>query len=365
MNMNPTTTTRVAPAPPAGWDLDEAPFHAGEVAVQTRAGVREKAEIGGRRGIRRYLPEQHRLFFEHLPFIVLGGIDTQGQPWATWRIGEPGFVSSPDAATLRIAGHALAGDPLAGDPLAGSWRAGAMLGGLGIELPTRRRNRINGRVSAAEGNVLTVEVRQSFGNCAKYIQSRTPTRLEAFDSTVPATASSPASAAPEPMRKGEDEHAPEHRANTLSAADRALIERSDTYFIATRGSLQDDGPSQGVDVSHRGGLPGFVRVSDARTFVAPDYRGNQFFNTLGNLAVDPRAGLLFVDFEHGDLLYVAARAEIVWDDPAALASFSGAERLVRFEVEEIRRSPGVLPFSWSEVEYAPQWKTMATAGLAS
>lgn len=338
--MNPATTTRVAPAPPPGWDLDEAPFHAGEVAVQTRAGVREKAEIGGRRGIRRYLPEQHRLFFEQLPFIVLGGIDAQGQPWATLRIGEPGFVSSPDATTLRIAGHALAGDPLAG-----AWREGAMLGGLGIELPTRRRNRVNGTVKTAdaEGNVLTVDVRQSFGNCAKYIQSRTPTRIEPFDPGEATVSATPAH---------------EHSTKTLSAADRALIERSDTYFIATRGSLEDDRPSQGVDVSHRGGLPGFVRVENERTFVAPDYRGNQFFNTLGNLAVDPRAGLLFVDFEHGDLLYVAAHAEIVWED-AALHSFPGAERLVRFETDEVRRYSGALPFSWSEVEYAPQWKTMA------
>lgn len=346
--MNPTTTTRVAPTPPPGWDLDEGPFHAGEVAVQTRAGVRDKAEIGGRRGIRRYLPEQHRLFFEQLPFIVLGGVDVQGQPWATLRIGEPGFVSSPDATTLRIAGQMLAGDPLAG-----AWHEGAMLGGLGIELPTRRRNRVNGTVTAvdsdAESNVLTVEVRQSFGNCAKYIQSRTPTRIEAFDTGAPTVSATLAH---------------EHSTNTLSAADRALIERSDTYFIATRGSLEGDAPSEGVDVSHRGGLPGFVRVEDERTFVAPDYRGNQFFNTLGNLAADPRAGLLFVDFEQGDLLYVAAHAQIVWEG-TALGSFPGAERLVRFEVDEVRRSAGALPFSWSEVEYAPQWKTMAAAGASS
>lgn len=352
--MNSTATTRTAPTPPAGWDLDEAPFHAGEVAVQTRAGVREKAEIGGRRGIRRYLPEQHRLFFEQLPFIVLGGIDGQGQPWATLRIGEPGFVSTPDATTLRIAGHTLAGDPLAD-----AWRAGALLGGLGIELPTRRRNRVNGTVTAAEGHVLTVEVRQSFGNCAKYIQSRTPTRIgtieaiEAIDSPM----STPTGAVSAPL-------APALTTKTLSAADRALIERSDTYFIATRGSLQDDAPSQGVDVSHRGGLPGFVRVQGEHTFVAPDYRGNQFFNTLGNLAVDARAGLLFVDFDRGDLLHVAAHAQILWQDPE-LESFPGAERLVRFEVDEVRRRPGALPFRWSEVEYAPQWKTAAGASSAS
>ena len=331
MNIDTPLTRPVAPPP--GWDLDEAPFHAGEIAVQTRAGVREKAEIGGRRGIRRYLPEQHRQFFAQLPFMVLGGIDASGQPWATLRVGDPGFVSSPDPSVLRIAG-----DMLRGDPLAGGWRGGAWLGGLGIELPTRRRNRINGLVTAERDGVLTVQVKQSFGNCAKYIQSRTPTRMEA-DAANPAPAP-----------------APERRAATLDTHDRALIERSDTYFIATRSPLGGPAAAEGVDVSHRGGLPGFVRIEDERTFVAPDYRGNQFFNTLGNLAVDSRAGLLFIDFEHGDLLYVAARAEIVWD-ALALEGFADAQRLVRFTVDEVQRCPAALPFRWSEVDYAPQWRT--------
>ncbi len=332
--MSTVASVRVPTAPPAGWDLEEAPFHAGEMAVQARAGVREKAEIGARRGIRRYMPEQHRQFFEQLPFIVLGGVDAHGQPWATLRIGEPGFVSSPDPKTLRIAGQTLAGDPLGG-----AWHVGSALGGLGIEQPTRRRNRVNGVVKAADDEALTIEVRQSFGNCAKYIQSRTPTRIEAPSSLTAALQT--------------------RRATTLDVSDRALIERSDTHFIATRGTLADDGPSQGIDVSHRGGLPGFVRVEDERTFLAPDYRGNLFFNTLGNLAVDSRAGLVFIDFEHGDLLYVAAHAEIVWD-ASALEAFAGAQRLVRFTVDEVRRCPAALPFRWSEVEYAPQWGRAGT-----
>lgn len=323
-------------AAPSGWDLEAAPFHDGEIAVQTRAGVREKAEIGGRRGIRRYMPEQHRQFFAQLPFMVLGGIDESGQPWATLRIGEPGFMSTPDATTLRIAGETLRGDPLAG-----AWHIGAAFGGLGIEPSTRRRNRVNGLVTDDAGGALTVHVRQSFGNCAKYIQSRTPSRID-DDGSAKAAARAP------------------ERATQLDARDRASIGRSDTYFIATRSTLHDDGPSQGVDVSHRGGLPGFVRVEDAHTLLTPDYRGNLFFNTLGNLAQDDRAGLLFIDFERGDLLFVAARARIVWDGPE-LETFPDAQRLVRFEVEQVRRSPAALPFRWSEVQYAPQWQVAANA----
>jgi hypothetical protein len=113
-------------------------------------------------------------------------------------------------------------------------------------------------------------------------------------------------------------------------------------------------------------MPGFVRVDDAHTLTTPDFSGNRFFNTLGNLQLDPRAGLLFVDFDSGDLLYVAADAEIVWDGPL-VASFDGAQRVVRFRVREVRRTRRVLPLRWSPVERAPQFAaaTRAPAATAS
>ncbi|HEY2605587.1 MAG TPA: pyridoxamine 5'-phosphate oxidase family protein, partial [Paraburkholderia sp.] len=156
-----------------GWGAEASPFHAGELAVQQRAGVSSQAEAMGRRGIRRYMPEQHRRFFAEQPIMVFGGVDAQGQPWATLRAAAPGFVSAPDARTLRIEGGVLPGDPLAG-----RWQTGAMIGGLGLQPQTRRRNRINGVVKSAQGDTLLVDVTQSFGNCPKYIQSRTPTFVE-------------------------------------------------------------------------------------------------------------------------------------------------------------------------------------------
>ncbi|RXV69151.1 pyridoxamine 5'-phosphate oxidase [Burkholderia stabilis] len=314
-----------------GWELDAAPFHAGELAVQQRAGVTEAAGSAGRRGIRRFMPDQHRTFFAQLPFFVLGGVDAHGQPWATLRAGAPGFVTSPDARTLRIAAPALPGDPLAG-----AWRPGAPLGGLGIEFDTRRRNRVNGVVRAVDDDALTIAVEQSFGNCAKYIQGRTPTFV---------------------ARDGDAHGAPDV-SDQLNDADRALLAQADTFFVASANTSADAGAARGADVSHRGGMPGFVRVDDARTLTTPDFSGNRFFNTLGNLQHDPRAGLLFVDFDSGDLVYVAARAEIVWDGPL-VASFDGAQRVVRFHVREVRRMRAVLPFRWSAVERAPQFAAMA------
>ncbi|HHY6931014.1 TPA: pyridoxamine 5'-phosphate oxidase family protein [Burkholderia ambifaria] len=314
-----------------GWELDVAPFHAGELAVQQRAGVTEAAGAAGRRGIRRFMPDQHRAFFAQLPFFVLGGVDAHGQPWATLRVGMPGFVTAPDARTLHIDG-----DALPGDPLAGAWQPGAPLGGLGIEFDTRRRNRVNGVLCAVDGGALTIAVEQSFGNCAKYIQGRKATFV---------------------AREGDASGAADV-SDRLSDADRALLAQADTFFVASANTSADAGAARGADVSHRGGMPGFVRVDDACTLTTPDFSGNRFFNTLGNLQHDPRAGLLFIDFDSGDVLYVAARAEIVWDGPL-VASFDGAQRVVRFHVREVRRTRGVLPFRWSGPERAPQFAAMA------
>jgi ferredoxin-NADP reductase len=94
-----------------------------------------------------------------------------------------------------------------------------------------------------------------------------------------------------------------------------------------------------------------VGVLDDRSLVTPDFVGNFFFNTLGNLAVEPRAGLAFPDFATGDLLLAACHAEVQWEGPEVEA-FAGAERLVRFHLTRIVRLEGVLPFRGGGPSYA-------------
>jgi uncharacterized protein len=341
------STFAIAPEPvppPSGWPAAESPFHVGELAAQERAGVRERMDLVARRGIRDYMPEQHRRFFAEQPFMVLGGLDASGQPWATLRFGQPGFVSTSDERTLRISGRAPVGDPLAG-----AWQVGALIGGLVIQPATRRRNRVNGVIAALDEDSITVAVTQSFGNCAKYIQSRTPTFDGALD-------------APEVIN--EPVVSP-----VLSDGGRALIGRADTLFIASANTANEAGLARGVDVSHRGGKPGLVRVDDDRTLTLPDFSGNLFFNTIGNLIYDPRAGLLIADFDNGDLLFVAGDAEVIWEG-AELQSFEGAERLLRFHVREVKYSRHAMPLRWSAVQYAPQlaktgsWDARASAAPA-
>jgi predicted pyridoxine 5'-phosphate oxidase superfamily flavin-nucleotide-binding protein len=252
------------------------PFHPGELEAQQRAG-------GGAAGgaIRDWMPDQHRRFFETLPFVVVATRD-DGWPVATLWTGAPGFVTTPDPRTLQIA---VALDP--GDPASRGFVAGAPFGLLGIELPTRRRNRANGTIAGVDGDVVTIAVRQSFGNCPQYIHPRTL-----------------ASAASEPGRS--------ERLAGIDGAAAAAIAAADTFFVATAARTAER--TGGVDISHRGGPPGFVQIA-GDTLTIPDYPGNRYFNTLGNLMTEPRAALVFVDFARGDLLHVQGAVEIVWSGP--------------------------------------------------
>ncbi len=305
--------------------LPPSPWHEGERAMQARAGAAGKLAELGPRVLRDFMPEQHRSFFAQLPFIVVGSLDEARQPWASVLAGRPGFAHSPDPRHLCI--DALPG---AGDPLAGTLATGAPLGLLGIEPHTRRRNRMNGVVAQRGADGFMVQVRQSFGNCPRYIQAREPVFVD--EGRAPPAA---------------------RRLGGLDAGARRLIAQADTFFIASAHPSTGDGAApHGVDVSHRGGRPGFVRVSADGTLTAPDFNGNAFFNTLGNIALNPRAGLLFVDFETGDLLHLAVAAEVVWEGPE-LAAFAGAERLLRMRVTSALHRPAALPLRWGGAQPSP------------
>jgi predicted pyridoxine 5'-phosphate oxidase superfamily flavin-nucleotide-binding protein len=298
----------------------DAPFHEGEMALQAHAGSRDKLEEVGTRIMREAMPEQHRSFFALLPVLLYGLVDEDGQPWASVLAAPPGFIRSPDDRHLDIA--AL---PLPGDPAAASLKAGASIGLLGIQPHTRRRNRANGIVDRVGGDGFSVRIAQSFGNCPKYIWPREPSFAAREGAAVP----------------------PEH-ADRLDAEAMRFIAQADTFFIASaHPQARSPGAARahGVDVSHRGGPRGFVHVVDDHTLVVPDYLGNFFFNTLGNLLLAPRAGLLFIDYDNGDLLYLAATVRIVLDEKQ-VAAYPGAQRLLVMQVVQMHRLPVALSLRW-------------------
>jgi uncharacterized protein len=308
-----------------GWTRIESPFHAGELAIQSRMGAQAQMDRQGRGMIQEYLSDQHQKFFAQLSYVIVGTVDATGNPWASILVGNPGFLAAPDDRTLQIAAQ-----PLLGDPLTTTIAEGIDIGLLGIQLHTRRRNRLNGRVTATHPNGFTVQVAQSFGNCPKYIQARRFERVEADP------------IAPQPVQA----------IAALGAAEQSMITAADTFFIATAYQSEAAGVASGIDVSHRGGNPGFIRIDDAQTLTIPDFSGNCMFNTFGNLEVNPRAGLLCVDFDHGNLLYLTGTAQVIWDG-AEISAYAGAERLLRFQLNQGYRVEGSLPWRWSSPDRSP------------
>ena len=267
-------------------------YHAGELAVQRRAGVTDRAF-----GAESAMPPVAREFLAEQPWIALGAEDEHGRVWASVLYGTPGFITTPAADVVRVAAAPLAGDPLAG-------ALDGPVGGLALEPGTRRRMRLNGEAATDAGGT-TIRLEQVYSNCPKYIATRV------VEAVV---------ARPSPARAAGSE---------LDARAIALLAAADTAFVATRGP-------DGVDVSHRGGRPGFLERVDERTIVWPDYQGNRMFNTLGNIEADGLCGLTVVDPEDGTTLSVSGRAEILWD----------RERAVRLTVDAVVRLERAAPLRW-------------------
>lgn len=298
-------------------------WHEGERFIQNKLGVADRMAAVGPGMIRDHMPDQHRAFYAQLPFIVVGSVDATDAAWATLVEGRPGFITSPDPVTLHIA---AAVPP--GDPAAQGLRPGGAVGLLGIEMHTRRRNRMNGFVATAPHGFV-VRVDQSFGNCPRYIQLRDVDF--ARDPAVP-------------------HHGAVETLSALDAAARRQIADADNFFVASYTDRED---RRQVDVSHRGGKAGFVRVDEDGTLTIPDFNGNLYFNTLGNIVLNGRAGLLFVDYQTGDVLQMTGTAEVIFDSPE-IAAFQGAERLWTFRAQAIVRRRGALalrgtmpPAAWS------------------
>lgn len=295
--------------------LRTGPFHEGELEVQRRAGVREEADRVGRIVSTTLTPAAARLMADHR-LAVAASLDEGSRVWASLLTGPPGFLRPVDERLMLIEAR-----PRVGEHLARNLEARPELGLLAIDLARRRRLRFNGRAFHDPERGIFLMVDQVYGNCPKYIH---PRHVE------------PAGAGQEgwPAEGGGHRESHTVRSSTLSARQRALIVSADTFFIATFH------PEGGPDASHRGGAPGFARLLDERTLAFGDYPGNNMFNTLGNIAVQPCAGLLFLDFETGATLQLRGSARLDWN-PARVAEFSGAEGVVViFEIEEALETHG-------------------------
>lgn len=257
-------------------------FHSGELEAQHHAGVQtQAARLAGMVGPAELRPGI-AAFLAGTTFAAITARDRTGRLWTSPLPGPPGFLHASGPSTLRINTLVPSADPLHSPP------TGQPAGVIAIDFTTRRRVRINGVITASDNAGLTLDVEQAYGNCPQYIQQRRITIGE--ESHHPA-------------------RTPQYRGELLRRTDIRLIESADTFFLGTTH------PDSGNDASHRGGPAGFVRVTPEGLWW-PDYPGNNMFNSFGNLAVDPTAALLFVDFRTGNTLQLSGTAAVDWDTPA-------------------------------------------------
>ena len=285
-------------------------YHKGELAVQAKAGVTHMAERVGRsitNDARFFGP-----FLEHVNLAVASSVDASGRVWASPLTGSR-FIRLLDEKTVFV-------EATLEDALTQNLQTSPELGILAIDPSTRGRVRLNGHAQVQADGIL-LHTQQVYGNCPKYIQKRDLTRVS--------------------VRGAPEAKVLAHLTPKLTT----WIQRADTFFIASRH------PMGGADASHRGGQPGFVRVTGDELRWS-DYQGNMMFNTLGNLHANPNAGLLFIDFSSGDTLQLFGQAAILWDDASAQA-FKGAERVVSFRVEGVRVVQGDVPLLGNVLEYSP------------
>ena len=294
-------------------------FHEGERKMQALAGETEEADLNAPMIVPHILKGAIP-FLASQSFAVLG-LEHDGEIWTTYLIGQPGFISAPDQLRIHFDLGRLHAEL---DPaISATARLRQPVGGIFIDLETRRRYRVNGTLSQISPEVVELRVREAFVNCPKYITRR----IIQWESQGSEPSSGPT---------GE----------SLSDEGAATLRSADLFFIAT------NHPDRGLDASHRGGDPGFITVTDRRTFRFPDYPGNSLFNSLGNLLVDNRIGLLVPDLKRRVALRITGTAAVKLQNSTHELSTNNAPRMVEVSIsrwEETAFPLRTIPV----VEYSP------------
>ncbi|PEQ69438.1 pyridoxamine 5'-phosphate oxidase family protein [Bacillus cereus] len=295
-------------------------FHSGERTVHDLLGVQKIASTASTM-IQQTMPKKFMNFLNGQNSFVISSMDQKGRVWSSFLAGNPGIIQAIEADLIKINTKINEGDPLFFNILQHK-----EVGILVIDFASRIRVRINGKVSMIypDGN-FEIKIEQVFGNCPKYIQAR---RFEY-------------KAVEEIVNKKL------HPLNTLNKKQQNWISESDTFIIA---SASFEGK---MDISHRGGMPGFVHVINEKSIIFPDYSGNMLFNTLGNIFQNPNVGLLFFDFNTGGTLQITGEASIIWNiDQDILSKFPGAQRLVQFQIIEVLEVPCYESYNWEFLNYS-------------
>lgn len=298
-------------------------YHDGERAVQRQVGEERTAGANGR-VITNTIIRGAINFIEKQPMTIVSSRDREGFLWSSLLIGDFGFVQVPTPTSLRFDENMIRSTPE--DIFYRNIQQNPAIGSLFIELATRRRFRINGISSQGDAHI-EISIRKAYPNCPKYIQRRVASLPDHFQEVKATTT------------QGE----------RLDSAERAWIKGADTLFVGSRSEAGN------MDVSHRGGPPGFIELPDDRSLKIPDYQGNSMYNTLGNIVQHSRVGILLIDFEQGQTLQLTGTAELLFEQrsEADLRKTTGTGRYWLFHTERWVRTENHHRVNWKFLDYSP------------
>jgi hypothetical protein len=298
------------------------PFHDGEVRAQELAGEQRLAERNSA-AIQSSILRGAFTFIRQQPMAIVASLDSVGNPWCSIVFGKPGFLQ-PSENAKRLTMSVQESERSEFDPLWANVLGEPSVGALLIDLPSRRRLKINGHCTLTPDD-MAIDVSESFPLCPKYIQRRS---LRVDDEVISTEGSS-------------------LRGMALGQPQLETFHRSDMFFVASTHE------TRGPDSSHRGGRPGFVKAMNDVTLKIPDYPGNSMFNTFGNLLLNPKAGLVFLDFHRRRLLQLIGTAEVVWDQPGTESATGGSRRFWYFHCEQWIEHSMLQAVSSELLEFSP------------
>ena len=299
------------------------PYHEGERFVQNKLDVADTARMNGS-VISNSIPGGALSFIAQQSMVVLGSIDLNGLVWASVLFGTPGFIHAIDQHSIEINLTETGVSP--SDPLWKNIESNKHIGMIIIELGSRRRLRVNGRIYKKSPDIYQLDIEQAYPNCPQYIQRRHINRAKKLS--------------PQNIRPGIS-------GNELSSEQQKFISSADTFFV-TSAHLE-----RGVDASHRGGQPGFVNIINNKLLRIPDYPGNSMFNTLGNFKTNPHAGLVFIDFKNKKLLQLSGKANIIWHVENSDAETAGTLRYWEFTIDSWIESNIAFDIEWEYLDASP------------
>ena len=295
-------------------------YHKGERLAQENAGEIREAEFNSQ-AINNEIIEGAINFIGEQEYAVVSIEDDSNNIWSSIITGEKSFIHARDKKTLIIdltKTYFVEQDRF--------WRSvnqNKNIGMVIIELASRRRLRVNGLIKIINKKEIIIKVKEAYPNCMKYIQRRHIVERATNTNQL--------------VSSGEQ----------LGEEQLSIITNADTFFIGT------SNPNGNLDVSHRGGKPGFVEVKDRKSLKVPDYKGNSMFNTFGNLMLNDKAGLVFWDFNQSQLLQLNGNAVINWNSPGNEEKTAGTNRFWEFKINEWIQISLVKKYSWEFLDYSP------------